>query len=434
MKDKLGIRLKTKLFRLNPDKSREEAIRDFVRSRRRTSFAVFLAGMLLASVVGIQQLYERNDIVSIKRGEYGEDSKIVNRSFTLEGMKKENLDIEVFAREYKEEEIDAVFHAIKEKLPEMIRAENPNLNEVRKPLLLIKGFDHLPATVYWQSDNDSVLRSDGEVFNKEIGDEGKRVVLDYSVQLGERVFKDSIEIRVLPPVYTEEEAAVQAVLHRVKEEERSGRSEAYYSLPTEVNGRSVKWTLNSVNSFLPLMLLSAVLSLLIYYLQEKKLDERLKERRRQLIFDYYEITNKLILYIEAGISPRTAFEKLAREYSERPFDGREQKRYAYEEILILCREMQSGISEPVAYENCGKRCELIPYRKLFGYLSQSLKKGSVYLVTKLKYELQDAFELRKATAVRLGEEARTKLMFPMLMMLGIVIALMMIPAFYAFGL
>ena len=44
-------------------------------------------------------------------------------------------------------------------------------------------------------------------------------------------------------------------------------------------------------------------------------------------------------------------------------------------------------------------------------------------------EAEEAFEERKSMARKLGEEAGTKMLFPMMMMFGIIIVIIMIPAF-----
>lgn len=435
MKKTVNVHLKNKIYLLNPDKGREEAVRAFVSSRLKSSIVVFIAVILLAILVFINQSSRREEADLLRRGNYGEVSRIISRSFELEGGAEKKIDIEVFSREYSRDEVKEIFNKIKSKLPQVILAENKNLSEIRQRLNLIRGFDDVPAGIYWQSDNDDIVRNDGEVFNKEIGDEGRKVVLDYSIRIGEDISKGSIEIRVLPPIYTEEEAGLESLYHEVKRGESLNRQEEFYKLPDNINGRKVNWYSSNRSLAFPLVILAVILSLLVYYLQEKKLDELLKYRRTQLMRDYYEIANKIILYIEAGVSPKLAFDRLGKEYLEHKRYGRKGSfRYAYEEILIMNREMKSGVSEISAYENCGKRCELIQYKKLFGYVAQSIKKGSHYIVEKLKFELKDAFELRKSTAIRMGEEASTKLMLPMLMMLGIVIAILLIPAFMAFGL
>ena len=153
-----------------------------------------------------------------------------------------------------------------------------------------------------------------------------------------------------------------------------------------------------------------------------------------MLNDYYEIVNKLILYINVGVSVKLAFQKMADEYSDRRNKRLIKFKYAYEELIIMCRKIDNGLSEAAAYELCGKRSELIQYKKLFGYVNQSIKKGSEFVVEKLKSELKEAFELRKANAVKIGEEATTKLMLPMIIMLIIVIGILIIPAFTSFEL
>ena len=46
----------------------------------------------------------------------------------------------------------------------------------------------------------------------------------------------------------------------------------------------------------------------------------------------------------------------------------------------------------------------------------------------LKKEVEDAFEERKRIARKKGEEAGTKLLIPMVMMLAVVIAIVAVPA------
>ena len=64
-------------------------------------------------------------------------------------------------------------------------------------------------------------------------------------------------------------------------------------------------------------------------------------------------------------------------------------------------------------------------------LSQNLRKGSKGLTDILEREAADAFEDRKKLAKKLGEEAGTKLMIPLFMMLAIVFAIVTVPAFFS---
>ena len=61
-------------------------------------------------------------------------------------------------------------------------------------------------------------------------------------------------------------------------------------------------------------------------------------------------------------------------------------------------------------------------------LVQNLKKGSKDLLESLEKEESAAFEMRKQRALRLGEEASTKLLIPLAGMLFIVIVVLIVPA------
>lgn len=62
-----------------------------------------------------------------------------------------------------------------------------------------------------------------------------------------------------------------------------------------------------------------------------------------------------------------------------------------------------------------------------------MKNGSGNLRQKLEEEMENAFEERKAAARKIGEEAGTKLLIPLFMMLLIVMVMVSVPAFLAFG-
>nr|MCR5777025.1 secretion protein F [Lachnospiraceae bacterium] len=97
-------------------------------------------------------------------------------------------------------------------------------------------------------------------------------------------------------------------------------------------------------------------------------------------------------------------------------------------------QMRSGKSEAAAYQEFGTRSGVARYNKLGSLLSQNLKKGSSALLSIMEYEARDAFEDRKAEARKLGEEAGTKLLLPMGMMLMVVMIIVIVPSVLSFGL
>ena len=104
----------------------------------------------------------------------------------------------------------------------------------------------------------------------------------------------------------------------------------------------------------------------------------------------------------------------------------------YEEITCTCYEMQSGIPEAQAYERFGRRCQLPEYIRLGSVLSQNLKKGAKGLTALLEKEAEASLNERKNHARKIGERSGTRLLLPMTLMLGIVLVILMVPAFLSF--
>ena len=173
--------------------------------------------------------------------------------------------------------------------------------------------------------------------------------------------------------------------------------------------------------------MSVLIAVLLWLQQKQDQRQNLNEKREQMMLDYPEIINKLTLFIGAGMTVKRAWKKIVQDYEVQK-DTRG-SRYAYEEMKLTCREIESGISETESYEKFGKRCEVQAYLKLGALLSQNLRKGVKGLSEMLRQESAQAFEERKASAKRKGEEAGTKLLLPMFLMLTIVLVIVIVPAF-----
>ena len=154
----------------------------------------------------------------------------------------------------------------------------------------------------------------------------------------------------------------------------------------------------------------------------------MEERSNQLLSDYPQVVSQLVLYLGAGMTMRNIFEKLADNYMRDRKDGGE-LHFVYEEITRTVREMAAGMSEACAYESFGLRCGGQQYTRLGTLLSQNLRRGNSELLNLLEEESKKAFSDRLDKIRKAGEEAGTKLLLPMVMMLLVVMVIIMIPAY-----
>lgn len=203
----------------------------------------------------------------------------------------------------------------------------------------------------------------------------------------------------------------------------------YYYLPAEIDGKALEWETPAENTGAFLAALGLFAAIVLIFKKEKEKQEKEMKRAEQLMMDYPGLIMKFTLLVHAGMTVRKAFQKIALDYKRK---SSETVRYAYEEIMMTCYEMESGVSELEAYRRFGERCGQIKYKTFATMLIQNLQKGSRKMADMLERESMEAWDERKRKARILGETAATKLLVPMIMMMVVVMAIIMVPAFLAF--
>lgn len=185
----------------------------------------------------------------------------------------------------------------------------------------------------------------------------------------------------------------------------------------------------SDNKYFTVLVLLAMAAGLCLIAARQRAAEKEKRRREALKRDYPELISRLLLYLQAGLVPKTAFVRMAESYRSNRTAGTQKKSPAFEEVERTCSEMNKGISEEEAYISFGKRCVLPGYRTLSVLLVQSIKKGGSGLTDTLRREIVTAMEERKRVSRTEGEKASVKLLLPMGLMLLVVLVITIVPAF-----
>ena len=362
------------------------------------------------------------------RNPHGEGRIPVELAAQIEGAQEEIFDYLVEERKYTQDEIQVLYEEAVKLFPEIILGENESLEEVRQDMELITSLEGYPFEIRWESSAYSVVNTDGTVENEELT-ESEIVTLTASFCYEEWSFEHQFHVQIHPVIYTGQEALRHRIDELVARQEEDTKTEEKMVLPTQIDDYALVWREvieDSSGYFLALVLITAGV---LYWAHGKELDQKLEVRRKELLLDYPEIVNKLALYMGAGMTIRNAFLKMGEDYRKQE---KQKRRYVYEEILIACHELQGGRSETEAYDHFGRRSQVQAYIKLSALLSQNLRKGSNDLLQMMRQEADNAFAQRKSLARKLGEEAGTKLLLPMMMMLCIVMIIIMIPAYFSF--
>ena len=424
---------------------------------RKTGLCLLLlgAGMLLCLGISYSESQEHTleDGNILLRKAYGKGRYNVALTAVIEDDKdpslsvEETIDVEVQQREYTAKELEEMLPSFRDKLEKEVLAGNESADHVCRDLNLTEALAEYPFTVKWSYSDHSLIDHRGRL-KEEIPEGGALLMLDAKIECGEFEADHDFAVMVWPREIVGEEGIREKIREALRLADENSRTSETYTLPTEADGIKIVWREEKKSSVFVLILLVMAAAAGVYLGKDKDLEKQVKERDAQMTGDYPEVVSKLALYVGAGMTVRLAWKKMASEYlkkqeqkKEETADGRKNKkiskskerengkRYVYEEMVFTMREMESGVSELQAYQHFAKRCRLQKYVKLVSLLEQNVKLGAKGFLESLRKESREALEERRSNAKTLGEEAGTKLLVPMMLMLAIVMVVIIVPAF-----
>lgn len=384
----------------------------------------------IAIVVGVFLLMrdggKEENSLWIARPESG--TKEYKLSMSVED-REEEWDLTVNAREKTSEETEYAFSETVRILKERLEIREEETLEVTESLELPEYINETETTLHWNSSEDTVVSKDGQVCREQL-QEPREVYLQVRMRYGNTEREHWFTVKVLPLAEDSPEAKVYRAKEELKGLERDTSVEDGFYLPEDVGEVTVGFS-ETTGTFPGLVAVAVLLLPFVILLakrQEKEKEKRQKEE--ELLGAYPQLITKLTLYTGAGLSLRGAWERMAAEY--RAEGEKSGKRSAIgDEVLVLAGELKNGASESRAYESFGKRIALKPYLRCGTLCASQIQKGSTSLRKGLETEVGLAWELYRERAVKKGEEAQTKLLFPMMGMLFLVMAVIMIPAFFS---
>lgn len=359
---------------------------------------------------------------------------------------EKNLDVSIYAgknridttitiepEKYTAQETEELFFNVYEHLKKEILNDNASLDEIKTDLNFIEKLEDNPVSIEWFSSNYNLIGYDGKVYNDDLKkDQKEEVTLTANLQYMEYSSSYEIKVIVCGRELTHEEQLKKDIFYEIKCAQSDYNSD-YVELPKEVDGEEVIYKKRESDNYAAAVLFCGIsLAIFAHYHDKEKKNSYEKEKIKQMNCDYPEIVAKLSLLVGAGMTVRMAWEKIVVDYRVRQKSG-SKKRYAYEFMSEGLNMLKSGKPQIYVYEEFGMKCGIKEYMKFSSLIVQNIKKGTKELALLLTLEAKDAFEERKNMAKKYGEEAGTKLLLPMIIMLIVVMAIIMVPALMSFS-
>lgn len=168
-----------------------------------------------------------------------------------------------------------------------------------------------------------------------------------------------------------------------------------------------------------MLLLGVCLAVLLVRYLEKDINDRLEERREELMLDLPQVLSKMALLINSGMVMREAWVKVSQ-------TG---ERALYQEMRVASSEMANGASDLEAFRNFADRCSVKAIRKVTSTLIQNMQKGNKELSYFLEEMSREMWEEKKNLVRQKGETAGTKLLIPIGMIFIGILILIIVPIF-----
>lgn len=394
--------------------------------------------LVLAAVLGLlAEGTEEGDAVwvaedELRRKENGEGDYVVELELEIpDVLKEESYEITVLEQALTTAEKKDYLTAAKVEIEQTFLGENESYENVWTTVDIRDAYQDGKVTAEWSFDNYRIVNETGEVVAKDLPEEGELVCATACLVCEKLEEEYSFYFRVMPAGLPES----MQLLNKLNEEltnenEKSG--EESIKIPQTLEEHTLIWEQKETHTAVKILVLGVLVAICYPQIEESRRQETRKKREKELLMQYPDMVSKLTLLLGAGMTLYGAWKRIATNYEKKRKNHTVFRQFVYEEMLLTCREIESGMGEARAYERFGERCGLRQYRKFSNLLSQNLKKGTRGLSALLEEEAENAFEERKSQARKYGEEAGTKLLLPMMLMFGIVVVIIIVPAVISF--
>lgn len=393
--------------------------------------AVLLISLLVISIAGtvIYSLTQENTI-KIERNAAGGGESSEQLEIISDGKEYE-YQLPVSEELYTEKEKKQAFQDAFSYLEEQMLAKNHSLEEVRSDLVFMWEVPGSPMEVQWEFEDEDLIDMEGKVWNEDLTRGSKithvKAILTYQNTTEEKVYT----IIVCPRKLTKTQKAAEAAWKKIKELEKNSRTSKWIEIPTSILNVQVSGG-KQRNPWMIAAVMIIILFPIFIARQWESEKKQLEEIKNESELEYSNILWQFILLLEAGLTISSAWKKIVMDYKKKKNQMKTARCYVYEQMAYVYHRMELGESQERAFGVFSKRMSMKSYSKLMTLFLQNLTKGSKNMLDILKSEEQEAFINRCEQAKRMGEEADTKLLLPMGVMLLNILILLMIPAFLQF--
>ncbi|MCI5857835.1 MAG: secretion system protein F [Agathobacter sp.] len=368
----------------------------------------------------------------VQRNAYGDGSREIDLLVNADGILEDySYTLTVEERNLPEEEAKEYFERAKREIDASFCCEGQNIDHVSRQVNIETAYAQNMVKADWQFSDYFYIDEDGVLADDNLSPQG--TLIDVEAELSCGTYRESycFSFMAYPETLEGEQLLIKQIDTYVNKQQSEEETD-YLTLPDSVGGVKLSWSEKKEHLVLKVLLLEGFLLFLFPLIQRSRQRDARKKYESSLLLDYPEMVSKFNVLVGAGMTIKQAWNIISAQYLDKRKKNAIPEMPAFEEMARTWREICDGESEKIAYQRFADRIRMAPYHRFVRLLINNLQKGNSGLCMLLEQESERAFAERRMHAKKLGEEASTKLLFPMILMLGIVMAITMVPAISEF--
>ena len=386
---------------------------------------VLVIGFLLAVADYIYEI-NSNPILDgkyVERNDIGEGTREIDL-YAGSGEYKERIRVRISERDYTDEELKILAGKFVKEIPDTICQSGDTLLHVEHDLDLKNKAQGYPFFIRWNSSEESVIDSTGKLVCRPDCKSTHNVILKGKLSYGDYAENFEVSIKVFPQNLNNMTVVSYFLKEELKLSNEESKDKAYFSLPTDIAGREISWWTGFPLKSVYILVASFVVAIMVSVAWEYDRRQKIKTKERILKREYPGFTERVRLLVISGMTVRNALLYMGRDWDEGSL--------LHKELTIACNKLMNGIREEDVYEEFGEACG-DDYRKLMFILAVNLNQGNEKLLGLLMEESDRAVRNEREDAKRIGQEIGVKLLFPMMLILIVVMAVIILPAYTSFN-
>lgn len=398
--------------------------------------------LLLITTALITHINRDVEITKIERPDFGTGMQTQRLTAQLQ-YKEETLtqktSFRIAPRELTQKQIAEKLDVFADTLPERILGKNKDLEHVITNLELI---DEEPLTgikIEWLSDSPEFLSNKGQIDSvgikeAETSKTGKEditgtiVKLTAVYKLKDQERQTSFLIRLLPDASSDDKQTLKNRLQNTIDNlEKNMPADKTLVLPKRLSGNiSIKWKQDRSMALPEVIFAAFAAFILIYLFRYRKANAERKADREGILKDLPEFVNKLVLLLSAGLVTEAAVRKIIEDYQKHTDCRRKPLYEGFCEIEKRMTETNAPFLKELRL--FAQKSDVREFIRFSAILEENIHTGSS-LSEKLEGEAAMLWFYRKKNAEEKGRLAETKLTFPLVIQLLVLMLITLAPVF-----